>query len=179
MEAVLRPCAAAGIRIVTNMGAANPRAAALATAESRDASACADCGSPPSAATTCWTSCVRATTRCSSGRATLHRLGDAVLSANAYLGVAGIVEALQEGADIVITGRVGDPALFVGPLVHEFGWALDDWDLLGKGTVVGHLLECAGQITGGYFADPGYKDVPDLARLGFPIAEVAEDGWRC
>ena len=52
----------------------------------------------------------------------------------------------------------------------------DDWNLLGKGTVVGHLLECAGQITGGYFADPGYKDIPDLARLGFPIAEVAEDG---
>jgi hypothetical protein len=66
--------------------------------------------------------------------------------------------------------------LFLAPLVHEFGWALDDWDLLGKGTVVGHLLECAGQITGGYFADPGYKDVSDLARLGFPIAEVAEDG---
>ncbi len=77
---------------------------------------------------------------------------------------------------MVITGRVGDPALFLAPLVHEFGWAMDDWDRLGKGTVVGHLLECAGQITGGYFADPGYKDVPDLARLGFPIAEVSEDG---
>jgi hypothetical protein len=60
--------------------------------------------------------------------------------------------------------------------VHEFGWAMDDWDLLGKGTLVGHLLECAGQITGGYFADPGFKDVPDLARLGFPIGEVREDG---
>ena len=103
-------------------------------------------------------------------------LGGAILSANAYMGVAGILEALRGGADVVITGRVGDPALFLAPLVHEFGWALDDWDLLGKGTVVGHLLECAGQITGGYFADPGYKDIPDLARLGFPIAEVAEDG---
>src|SRR4051795_6101847 len=92
------------------------------------------------------------------------------------MGVGGIIEALQGGADVVITGRVGDPALFVAPLVHEFGWAKDDWDRLGKGTVVGHLLECAGQITGGYFADPGYKDVPGLARLGFPIAEVSEDG---
>ena len=95
------------------------------------------------------------------------------------MGVAGIVEALRGGADVVITGRVGDPALFLAPLVHEFGWAMDDWELLGQGTVVGHLLECAGQITGGYFADPGYKDVPDLARLGFPIAEVAEDGSAC
>ncbi len=64
----------------------------------------------------------------------------------------------------------------MAPLVHEFGWALDDWMRLGQGTVVGHLLECAGQITGGYFADPGFKDVPDLARLGFPIGEVDEDG---
>ena len=76
----------------------------------------------------------------------------------------------------MITGRVADPALFLAPMVHEFGWAMDDWHLLGQGTVVGHLLECAGQITGGYFADPGYKDVPDLARLGFPLAEVGEDG---
>jgi Acyclic terpene utilisation family protein AtuA len=66
--------------------------------------------------------------------------------------------------------------LFLGPLVHEFGWAMDDWDALGRGTLVGHLLECAGQITGGYFADPGIKDMPDLARLGFPIGEVREDG---
>jgi hypothetical protein len=99
-----------------------------------------------------------------------------MISANAYLGAEPIIEALAGGADIVITGRVSDPALFLAPLMHEFGWASDDWDRLGKGTVVGHLLECAGQITGGYFADPGYKDVPNLARLGFPLAEVSEDG---
>jgi hypothetical protein len=64
----------------------------------------------------------------------------------------------------------------MAPLVHEFGWALDDWTRLGQGTVVGHLLECAGQVTGGYFADPGHKDVPQLARLGFPIGEVQENG---
>ncbi len=99
-----------------------------------------------------------------------------MISANAYLGAAPLVEALAGGADIVITGRVSDPALFLAPLMHEFGWAADDWDRLGKGTLVGHLLECAGQVTGGYFVDPGYKDVPDLARLGFPLAEVNEDG---
>jgi len=71
---------------------------------------------------------------------------------------------------------VADPSLFLAPLIAEFDWQPDRWDLLGQGTVMGHLLECAGQVTGGYFADPGFKDVPDLARLGFPIAEVREDG---
>ncbi|MCO6763640.1 DUF1446 domain-containing protein, partial [Streptomyces sp. EL5] len=83
------------------------------------------------------------------------------------LGVEGIVQALQADADVIITGRVADPSLFLAPLVHEFGWAADDWERRGRGTLVGHLLECAGQVTGGYFADPGFKDVPDLARLGF------------
>jgi hypothetical protein len=87
-----------------------------------------------------------------------------------------MADALKAGADIVITGRASDPALFLAPMIHAFGWAMDDWNLLGQGTVAGHLLECAGQITGGYFADPGYKDIPDLGRLGFPIGEVGEDG---
>src|SRR6202040_3351827 len=95
---------------------------------------------------------------------------------NAYLGAGPIVEALGGGADIVITGRASDPALFLAPIIHAFGWPMDDWNLLGKGIVAGHLLECAGQVTGGYFADPSYKDIPDLARLGFPIGEVGEDG---
>ena len=103
-------------------------------------------------------------------------LGNRIVSANAYLGAAPIVAALADGADVVITGRVGDPALFLAPLIHEFGWAMDDWERLGRGTLAGHLLECAGQITGGYFADPGHKDIPDLARLGFPIGIVTEDG---
>ncbi len=103
-------------------------------------------------------------------------LGDRIISANAYLGVAPIVEALDHGAQVVITGRAADPALFMAPLVHAFGWRLDDFVRLGQGTVVGHLLECAGQVTGGYFADPGFKDVPGLARLGFPIGEVDEAG---
>lgn len=103
-------------------------------------------------------------------------MAGSLVSANAYLGAAPIVAALKAGADIVITGRVADPALFLAPQIFEFGWSMEDWDRLGKGTVVGHLLECAGQITGGYFADPGVKDVAALARLGFPIAEVGEDG---
>jgi hypothetical protein len=100
-----------------------------------------------------------------------------IVSANAYLGVEALLPALASGANVVITGRVADPSLFVAPLVHEFGWPLDDWDRLARGTVVGHLLECAGQITGGYFADPGRKDVPDLAHLGFPFADVDADGF--
>jgi Acyclic terpene utilisation family protein AtuA len=107
---------------------------------------------------------------------TIRQLGNRLLSANAYLGAEPMAQALTAGADIVITGRASDPALFLAPMIHAFGWAMDDWNLLGQGTVAGHLLECAGQVTGGYFADPGYKDVADLARLGFPIGEVGEDG---
>jgi Acyclic terpene utilisation family protein AtuA len=99
-----------------------------------------------------------------------------VISANAYLGVEAMLPALESGADVILTGRVADPSLFLAPMVHHFGWRLDDWPQLGQGTVVGHLLECAGQITGGYFADPGKKDVPDLAHLGFPLAEIRADG---
>jgi hypothetical protein len=76
------------------------------------------------------------------------------VSANAYIGAQSIVEALGGGAGIVVTGRTADPSLFVAPLRHEFGWAEDAWCELGRATLVGHLLECAGQVTGGYFADP-------------------------
>jgi len=175
MQAVLQICGGRGIRIISNMGAANPDAAAAKT-------------------------CEIARQLGLSGLRIASITGDDVLedlrggqqifevsegplppidrwiSANAYLGVLPIIEALKDDADVILTGRVADPALFVAPLMHEFGWAQDDWDLLGQGTVVGHLLECAGQLTGGYFADPRYKDVPDLAHLGFPIAEVSSDG---
>lgn len=107
---------------------------------------------------------------------TTRDLGSAIVSANAYLGAEGVVSALGMGADVVVTGRICDPALFLAPLIHEFAWAFDDWELLGRGTLVGHMLECAGQLTGGYFADPGLKDVPGLARLGFPFADVRADG---
>src|SRR4030095_1712654 len=98
-----------------------------------------------------------------------------IVASNAYIGAEPVVDALARGADVVITGRVGDSSLFLAPAVHEFGWRFDDWTLLAGGTLIGHLLECAGQITGGYFADPGRKEVPDLARLCFPSAEVSDD----
>lgn len=107
---------------------------------------------------------------------TVGSLGERLISANAYLGVDGILQALRAEADVVITGRVADPSLFLAPQMFEFGWAPDDWLRLGRGTLVGHLLECAGQVSGGYFADPGFKDVDDLARLGFPLAQIDADG---
>ena len=99
-----------------------------------------------------------------------------LVSANAYMGVEAILPALQIDADIILTGRVADPSLFLSPLVHEFGWDTANFELMGKGTVIGHLLECAGQITGGYFADPVTKPVPDMHILGHPLAEVSKDG---
>ena len=99
-----------------------------------------------------------------------------IVSANAYLGADAMLPALASGADIVVTGRVADPSLIVAPLVHEFGWDLHDVDRIARGTAVGHLLECAGQVCGGYFADPGRKDIPGLDTLGFPFADVGPDG---
>jgi hypothetical protein len=99
-----------------------------------------------------------------------------LVSANAYLGAETLLPALASGADVVVTGRVADPSLFVAPLIHEYGWALDDVDRLARGTAVGHLLECAGQLCGGYFADPGRKEIPGMANLGFPYADVTPDG---
>jgi hypothetical protein len=176
MRAVLVPCRERRIRIVTNMGAANPVAAAEKTRTI--AKELGLTGLKIAAVTgDDLLDAVRAGdfTLEESGESVAN-LGNRIISANAYLGAGPIIDALAQGADVVITGRVGDPALFLAPLVHEFGWAMDDWERLGRGTLVGHLLECAGQITGGYFADPGLKDVPSLARLGFPIGVVAEDG---
>ena len=99
-----------------------------------------------------------------------------VISANAYLGAEALLPALESGADIIVTGRVADPSLFLAPMIHHYRWRLDDFTRLAQGTVVGHLLECAGQLTGGYFADPGVKDIPNMADLGFPYADVDEDG---
>ncbi len=176
MRAVLVPCRANGTRVVTNAGAAHPDAGARAVQEVarslglRGLRIAAVTGDDVSQLVRHQPLALEET------GGTTADLGDRLVSANAYLGAAPIVEALAGGADVVITGRVADPSLFLAPLVHELGWRLDDWPRLGQGTVVGHLLECAGQVTGGYFADPGFKDVGDLARLGFPIAEVEEDG---
>ncbi|MFC3944241.1 DUF1446 domain-containing protein [Pseudomonas gingeri NCPPB 3146 = LMG 5327] len=164
------------LRIITNMGAANPLAAArevrrialeLGLTKLKVAAVTGDD--------------VLAILQAEPGRLLdnglrVEQLGERLISANAYMGAEGIVQALAADADVVITGRVADPSLFLAPQLFAFGWAADDWQRLGRGTLVGHLLECAGQITGGYFADPGVKDVPGLARLGFPLAEVDEQG---
>lgn len=100
---------------------------------------------------------------------------DKIVSAEVYFGADGIKEALQNGADIVLTTRIVDSALYLGPLAYEFGWDLDDTMLCAKGSIIGHLMECGCQVSGGTFADPGYKEVPDLAHVGAPIIEVTED----
>lgn len=99
-----------------------------------------------------------------------------IVSANAYLGADAIEEALKTNAEIIITGRVADPSLFLAPMIHEFDWDKNDYNLLGKGTVTGHLLECAGQVTGGYFADGVHKKTDNLDKLGHPFADVYPDG---
>jgi Acyclic terpene utilisation family protein AtuA len=176
MRAVLPTCAAKGIKIVTNMGAANPAAAARKTAEIARSLGLVLLKIAAVIGDDVLDACKDGDLPIMEFDGTIKQLGNRLLSANAYLGAEPMAEALTGGADIVITGRASDPALFLAPMIHAFGWAMDDWNLLGQGTVAGHLLECAGQITGGYFADPGYKDIPDLARLGFPIGEVGEDG---
>ncbi|EKS70455.1 MULTISPECIES: acyclic terpene utilization AtuA family protein [Caballeronia] len=176
MRAVLPVAAKNGVRIISNMGAANPRAAAKKTA--RIARELGLDGLKIAAVTgdDVLDVVLRSRLRFEESGDDVSAYADRIVSANAYLGAAPIVAALAAGADIVLTGRVADPSLFTAPLIHEFGWKMDDWTTLGQATVVGHLLECAGQVTGGYFADPGYKDVNDLARLGFPIGEVSADG---
>jgi hypothetical protein len=99
-----------------------------------------------------------------------------ILSANAYLGIDALLPALESDANIIITGRVADPSLFLAPQVYHFNWSKNDYHKLGQGIVNGHLLECAGQISGGFFADPHKKDVPDLAHIGFPYAVIDSNG---
>jgi Acyclic terpene utilisation family protein AtuA len=175
MKAVLPACRANGVRIVTNMGAANPIAAAETTRTIARQLGLHDLRIAAVTGDDVLDDAKASRLGLDIG-GTVGDLGNQVVSANAYLGGAPIAAALAGGADVVITGRAADPSLFLGPLIHEFGWAMDDWPMLGKGILAGHLLECAGQITGGYFADPGFKDVEGLARLGFPIGEVREDG---
>lgn len=177
MESALPLCREHKVRLITNMGSANPAAAAEKCAEIAEkhglygmkiACVTGDDILPVLSKygdVEVW-----------ENHKPLKELDGTVVSANAYMGVEGILKALSAGADVIITGRVADPALFMAPAVFEFGWSLDDWDKLGKGTVMGHLLECGGQATGGYYMEPGKKEVPHPERLGFPIAEISEDG---
>ena len=161
------------VRLITNMGAANPLAAAekiCEIAQRRNLSV--------TVAAVTGDDVFDQLSGAETALETDKPLTDSgtLISANAYLGTDSILPALATSANIIITGRVADPSLFVSPLVHEFGWSLDDADQIGQGTVIGHLLECAGQLTGGYFADPGRKDIPDMAHLGHPFADVSRDG---
>jgi hypothetical protein len=176
MRAVLPIAARNGVRIVSNMGAANPRAAARKTAQIARELGLDGLKIAAVTGDDVLDVVQRGHFNFEESGQSVASFNDRIVSANAYLGAAPLVAALAAGAHIVLTGRVADPSLFTAPLIHEFGWTMDDWNTLGQATVVGHLLECAGQVTGGYFADPGFKDVPNLARLGFPIGEVSEDG---
>lgn len=173
LNAVLPDCVRAGTKIITNMGAANPSGAGKEAVRVARA-----LGLSVKIAVVTGDDVVEKVGGClldETGEA-VDMLGERLVSAHAYIGVAGIVGALGDGADIVICGRTSDPALYLGPLVHEFGWKMDDWERLGQGTLIGHMLECAAQVSGGYFADPGYKDVPDLANIGYPLVEVSDSG---
>lgn len=176
LEAVLPACVERGVTIVTNMGAANPEAAAAMAGKTARALGCQGLSIATVTGDDVLDLVAGGDFAVAETGAPVASLADRLVSANAYIGAEPILNALARGANVVITGRAADPSLFVGPLAHEFGWSLEDWPRLGRGTLVGHLLECAGQITGGYFADPGHKDVDGLSRLGFPIAEVPEDG---
>jgi hypothetical protein len=105
----------------------------------------------------------------------LRDVRDRVLSANAYLGAAPVVDALQRGAQVVITGRVTDTGLTLGPLMYAFGWAPDAWDRIAAGTVAGHIIECGAQCSGGNCLRD-WQRIPDLANVGYPIVEARADG---
>jgi hypothetical protein len=169
---VLKDCADAKIAIIGNFGAGNPPAAAKLIAE-----LASELGTPARIGVVTGDDML-SPEGIEMLRAATDDLPDTKLlvSANAYLGAAPIVEALGEGADIVVTGRVADPSLTVAPLIHAFGWAYDDWHRLGQGTMAGHLLECGAQVSGGYFADPGFKDVPQPENIGYPIAAIERSG---
>lgn len=177
LEEMLRPCLADclqhGIRIISNFGQANPCAAArhirslaaeLGLREPRIAVLSGDQLDSPE--------------QLDYLRGVLPQGldPDRIVCINAYQGAMEIAQALRAGADIVVAGRVADPSLVVGPAMAHFGWAPDDWQALGTATIAGHLLECGTQVSGGYFAVPGLKDIPDMHRLGFPIADIDESG---
>lgn len=176
MRGVLKPCRETGTTIVTNMGVANvPAAAEVTRSIAREQGlagltvACVEGDDV--------THLIGPETVLFDNRGkTVREVGLPVVGANVYLGIDALLPALRDGANVVMAGRVSDPSLTLAPLVHRYGWALDDWETLGRGVLVGHLLECGMQVTGGYFADPGYKDVPNLADCGYPLAEVGADG---
>jgi hypothetical protein len=176
MKAVLPGCLRRGTKIISNQGWINPDGAAR-----RIVALLREHGGKGKKVAAVSGSLITEQMKCLNGTilengAPLSSIAADLISAEAYLGAEPIVVALRDGADIVVTGRVADPSLFLAPMIHEFGWRLDDFMKLGAGSGLGHLLECGAQVTGGYFADPGFKDVPSPWDLAFPIAEVEADG---
>nr|WP_288934190.1 acyclic terpene utilization AtuA family protein [uncultured Allomuricauda sp.] len=176
MRACLPLCVSNSVKLISNMGAANPVAAAKKTARIAKELGLANLKIAAVFGDDVISMLNFNTQNFLESGDSLSVLENEIISANAYLGVEGILTALEDGADIILTGRVADPSLFLAPLVHEFGWSLENYPLLGKGTALGHLMECAGQVCGGYFADGAKKKVSNLGNLGFPIAEILEDG---
>ena len=176
MRAVLPACMRHGTRIVSNQGWINPDGAAqrivhwLREMGFKGVKVAAVNGSLITDRV------LQLTDRILENGAATSTLAPTLISAEAYLGAEKIVEALRQDARIVVTGRVADPSIFMAPMMHEFGWDPLDHERLGAGNGIGHLLECGAQVTGGYFSDPGFKDVPEPWNFGFPIAEVQSDG---
>ncbi|MBS0429172.1 MAG: DUF1446 domain-containing protein [Proteobacteria bacterium] len=173
MRDVLADCVARRIRVVSNAGGVHPEACAealraLAREQGVDVRVAVVLGDDVSVQMPALHAA--GTVDMASGDPVPAR----VLSANAYLGAQGIRAALAAGADVVVTGRCVDSAVTLGPLLHEFGWAPDDWDRLAGGSLAGHIIECGCQATGGLHTD--WQAIPDWPTIGYPIVEVAEDG---
>jgi hypothetical protein len=175
LEPILVKCLEHGITIIGNFGAANPPAAARLIAQ-----LAAKLGHPQARIAVIHGDDVQGLDlnahQVYEADAGLDMGAGQLIAANAYLNAQPMVQALRAGAQVVVTGRTGDPSLALAPLIHHFNWSPDDWQSLAVGSTAGHLLECGAQITGGYFYDPGFKDVPDPANIGFPIAEIHADG---
>ncbi|MEP6785946.1 MAG: acyclic terpene utilization AtuA family protein [Sphingomonadales bacterium] len=176
MAAVLPACLEHGTRIVSNQGWINPEGAAERTVEHLRNLGASGVKVAAVGGSLITDRILDLADRILENGEPLANLADSIVSAEVYLGVEGILEALAGGADIVLTGRVADPSLFAAPMIHEFGWDMFDGALMGQALGIGHLMECGTQVTGGYFPDPGYKDVPEPWNLGLPIAEVSRDG---
>lgn len=176
LRMVLPPCAKNKTRIITNMGAANPKAAGKIVFDLLKEWGLTHLKVGVVLGDDVLDRLLSTNFSILNKTKDILKIKEKIISANVYLGTSQIMEALKNGSDIIITGRVCDSSLFLAPMMFEFDWKEDDWDKIGKGIAIAHLMECGAQVTGGYFADPGYKDVVGLANLGFPIAEVFENG---
>ncbi len=179
MQRCLLPCLQNGTKIITNDGAANPKAAALWLKEYCQEQGIAACIAVVEGdeVTEYFHQHKQEINYPFENRfpANIKQIKQNMICANVYIGHEPILQALELGADVVITGRVADPSLFVAPILFEFDWDSNDWDHIAFATLVGHLLECSGHVTGGYYTDLAKKNANDLVHIGFPIAEVSND----